>query len=407
MKKREEFLLNVTRLLCGSPSPGDGLRYGEPPPKGPGAFSSQQKVHHRPVVVWNVTRQCNLRCEHCYVAATEHRSPKELTRKEALEVVRDLAQFEVPAILFSGGEPLMRTDLFELMQTAHDLGAVPVLSTNGTLLTDEIVSLLCRSGVKRVGISLDGLEGTNDHFRGVTGAFRRALDGIRSCREAGIRVSLRFTLTQHNAQDLEGIFELVEREEIPRLCIYHLAYAGRGRRLLPQDLTNQECREILVRIFQSTIGLHRQGADVEVLTVANHADGPYLLLWAQEHTPERVPEINRLLTANGGNSSGLGIGCIDERGVVHPDQFWRTSKLGNVRVRSFSKIWQDKRDPLLQQLRNRKRLLTERCRNCRFLPLCNGNLRERAEAATGDIWGMDPACYLSEEEIGAVSGLSD
>ena len=390
-------MLNVTRLLCGSPTPGDAIRYGEGP-RHPKAIPSPGGAHYRPVVVWNVTRRCNLLCAHCYTASTDRRARNELTTSEARSVVEDLADFGIPALLFSGGEPLLRDDVFELMSLSASLGVQAVLSSNGTLLTDEVVARLRDAGVTRVGVSLDGMEATNDRFRGKARAFQEALAGIRRCQEAGFRVSLRFTLTRNNLAELDDIFSLAEREGIPRLCIYHLAYAGRGRRLLPIDLDHRQRREAVERIFRRTLDNHERGEELEVLTVDNSTDGPYLLLWAQEHRPEQVPEIQRLLARNGGNSAGKGIGCIDERGFVHPDQFWRSKYLGNVRERPFSAIWQDESIRLLKQLRARHSLLPEMCATCRFLPLCNGNLRARAEASTGDVWGEDPACYLTDAE---------
>jgi radical SAM protein with 4Fe4S-binding SPASM domain len=205
-------------------------------------------------------------------------------------------------------------------------------------------------------------------------------------------------MTRYNVDELDDIFALVEREGIPRVCIYHLAYAGRGRKLLPAELDNRQRRRAVDKIFQHTLDSHGRGRELEVLTVDNHTDAAYLLLWARQHAPERVAAIHALLARNRGNSTGRGIGCIDERGFVHPDQFWRTRSLGNVRERSFSAIWQDESIPLLRDLRARHALLPEKCTACRFLPLCNGNLRVRAEVATGDLWGDDPACYLTDDE---------
>jgi radical SAM protein with 4Fe4S-binding SPASM domain len=351
------------------------------------------------VVVWNVTRRCNLLCSHCYTASTNRAAVGELTSDEAHAVIRDLADFGVPAILFSGGEPLARPDVFELLAHAASTEVQPVLSTNGTLLTDDAVRRLGDAGVARAGISIDGMEATNDRFRGEEGAFRAALSGIRRCLKAGFRVSLRFTLTRHNMDEIDDIFDLVEREGVQRLCIYHLAYAGRGRRLLPIDLDSTQRRQVVDRVFERTMDANAGEKSLEVLTVDNHTDGAYLLLWAREHLGERAGDrIRDMLTRNGGNSAGKGIGCIDERGFIHPDQFWRIRTLGNVRERPFSEIWQDETIPLLGQLRSRHPLLPQMCTDCRFLPLCNGNLRARAEAATGDPWGEDPACYLTDEE---------
>lgn len=389
-------MLNVTRLLCGTSTPGDALRYGEE------ATSPHHirapSAHFRPVVVWNVTRRCNLRCLHCYTSSNEHPARDELNHQEAQAVVDDLAAFKVPVILFSGGEPLIREDVFDLMAQSASLEVQPVLSTNGTLIDAAMTDRLREAGVTRVGISIDGLESTNDGFRQMQGAFQKALDGIRASQEAGFRVSLRFTMTRYNVHELDDIFALVEEMGIPRVCIYHVAYSGRGRRLLPIDLQHEERRDAVGRIFQHTLDMHSRGNEVEVLTVDNHTDAAYLLLWAQENAPDRVPEMERLLTRNGGNSAGKGIGNIDERGNVHPDPFWRSQTLGNVRERPFSAIWQDDEIPLLRQLRSRHDVLPRMCNECRFLPVCNGNLRARAEAATGDPWGEDPACYLTEEE---------
>lgn len=387
-------LLSVTRLLCGAPTPGDDLRYGERRPGG----DVPPPVHHRPIVVWNVTRRCNLHCAHCYSASLDRKYPGELSLDEGKRVIDDLARFRVPALLLSGGEPTMRADLPELISYATEIGLRTVLSTNGTFLTRRLVQRLSDAGLNRVGVSLDGLEATNDKFRGKKGAFAEALEGIRNSVDAGMRVSLRVTMTKRTASDLAGLFDLAEAEGVPRVCVYHLAYAGRGRKLLPLDLDATNRRAMLDFIFKRTLESHASGSGLEVLTVDNHADGPFLLLWSREHQPERAADIEKLLLRNGGNSAGRGIACIDNVGDVHPDQFWWTRTLGNVREQPFSEIWTDPQDEFLAQLRDRKPLLDEPCRSCRWLDMCNGNLRVRAELATGRLWGHDPACYLTPEE---------
>lgn len=387
-------MLSITRLLCGSQTPGDEIRYGE------SAHGGRAKpIHHRPVVVWNITRRCNLHCAHCYSASQDHEYPGELTTEEARRVIDDLARFGIPALLFSGGEPTARTDLTELITYSIMAGLKPVVSTNGTLLLSDRVEELSRAGLDRVGISLDGLRAANDKFRGTPGAFERTLVGIRNSVSAGMRVSLRVTLTKYSLPDLPGLFDLAEAEGIARLCVYHLAYAGRGRQLLRFDLSAEERRRALDFIFRRTQQSQLTGKNLEVLTVDNHADGPYLLLWSREHAPERTGEIERLLRRNGGNSAGKGIACIDNVGEVHPDQFWWNRKLGNVRDRPFSEIWADDQIQFLARLRNRQPWLAQRCRDCRWLAMCNGNLRVRAETATGNPWGLDPACYLTPDEI--------
>jgi radical SAM protein with 4Fe4S-binding SPASM domain len=260
------------------------------------------------------------------------------------------------------------------------------------------VAELSKAGLDRIGISLDGLRDANDKFRGSIGAFERTLVGIRNSVAAGMRVSLRVTLTKYSLPDLPGLFDLAEAEGVARLCVYHLAYAGRGRQLLRFDLSAEERRRALDFIFRRTLQSKLTGKNLEVLTVDNHADGPYLLLWSREHAPDRTGEIERLLRRNGGNSAGKGIACIDNTGEVHPDQFWWNQKLGNVRDRPFSAIWSDDQIQFLARLRDRHRFLDQRCRDCRWLDMCNGNLRVRAESATGNPWGLDPACYLTDDE---------
>ncbi len=391
-------MLNVSRLLCGASAPGDGLRYGEGA-KRTDSIPRQSTMHQRPVVVWNITRRCNLHCIHCYSESKNVEYPGELTSEQARAVVDDLAEFNIPVLLLSGGEPLMRPDILDVIEYARGKGLRPALSTNGTMITPEVAASLKEAGLAYVGISIDGLQAVNDRFRGKKGAFGEALEGIRNCREAGFRVSLRFTLTRHNMDDLDAIFDLVAEEGIPRVCIYHLAYAGRGNKLLSFDLSHDETRKAMDLIFQRTIDANERGRELEVLTVDNHADAVYLLQWVRRNAPERESEVGELLRRNRGNSSGSGIACIDNVGDVHPDQFWRVQTLGNVLERPFSEIWQDEGIELLYKLRNRNGLVKGRCARCGYFDLCNGNLRVRAESATGDMWAEDPACYLTDDEL--------
>jgi radical SAM protein with 4Fe4S-binding SPASM domain len=383
-------MIGITKLLCGVASSGDELRYRE-------------SVHGRPVVVWNLTRQCNLHCLHCYAEAQGRASPQELSTQEGKALIDDLAGFGVPVLLFSGGEPLVRPDLLELAAHASERGIRAVVSTNGTLITPHMALGLKAANIAYVGVSLDGLREINDRFRGKKGAFEEALAGLRNCREAGLRAGLRFTVTKHNYREIDNIFDLVVEEEIPRLCFYHLVYAGRGSELVAADLSPEETRGVMDLIFHRTLDLHRRGIYKDILTVDNHADGIYLYLRVKKDDPNRAEEVYRFLEWNGGNSSGVGIAAIDHLGEVHPDQFWRHYSLGNVRNRNFSQIWQDTSEPLLASLRQRKSLVKERCARCHYLNLCGGNFRVRAEAAFGDVWAPDPACYLTDEEIGIAS----
>ncbi|HEX2948472.1 MAG TPA: radical SAM protein [Armatimonadota bacterium] len=391
-------MIGVSKLYCGTVEASDPLRYGRNPRLLP-AHLLQFADEKKPVIVWNVGRRCNLHCQHCYSQSSDLAYQGELTHEEGCRLIDDLAAFQVPVILFSGGEPLLRPDIFTLIARTREHGIRAVLSTNGTLITREVAVSLAKHGLSYVGISLDGLEQTHDRFRGVQGSFTRTMNGIAHSLDAGIKVGLRFTINRHNITDIDGIFDLVKQLHIPRICFYHLVYAGRGSRLVHDDLSHEETRAVVDLIATRTRELHEAGQPVEVLTVDNHCDGPYLYLRLQRENPALATNALRLLRMNGGNSSGVGIGCISWDGTVHPDQFWRHLSLGNVRERSFADIWCDQSHPILSRLKDRKPYLHGRCTHCRWLDVCNGNFRVRAEALTGDLWACDPACYLTDDEI--------
>ena len=391
-------MIGISKLYCGTVEPSDVLRYNAQSKDLPShllQFSRDKK----PVVVWNCTRRCNLKCVHCYSHSADKDYGGEMTTDQATAFLEDIAEFGAPVVLFSGGEPLTRTDLFDLAPRAVSLGLRAVISTNGTLITPETADRLRDVGLSYVGVSIDGLQEVNDKFRGVSGAFERAMTGIRNCRKAGVKVGLRFTVTRRNAAEVPKIFALLREEDIPRVCFYHLAYAGRGSKLVSEDLSHAETRNLMDLIIDETAALHADGLEKEVLTVDNHVDGPYLYLRMVREGNPRAAEVLQLLRMNGGNSSGNGIGCVSWDGSVHADQFWRHVSFGNVTERKFSEIWTDLSNPLMAKLKDKRPHLKGRCRTCRFLDACAGSLRVRAEAAVGDLWVCDPACYLTDEEI--------
>ncbi|MFC2014754.1 radical SAM protein [Chloroflexota bacterium] len=379
-------MISFTRLLCDEVGPGDYLRY-------------DKNEAPKPVVVWNCTRQCNLKCIHCYASANSHRSQDEMDTAAGEAFIRDLVDFGIPVLLFSGGEPLLRKDFFQLAGLAKESGLRVALSTNGTIISEKMGSDIKNIGFAEVGISLDGIEANNDYFRGHDGAFKSALEGIRNCIALGLRVSLRLTISRSNYQEIPAIFQLVEDEGINRVCFYHLAYSGRGSSLKDEDISHEQTREVIDLIHDRTIDFHNRGFKKEILTVSNHADGVYLYLKLKEQDPERAEKVLKLLQINGGNNSGIKIGSVDDCGNVHPDQFWWHYSLGNVRERKFADIWHDTSEPLLKGLKERRNLLKGRCGRCKYVDICNGSLRVRAEAVYDDVWAEDPACYLTEQEI--------
>jgi len=391
-------MISVTRLYCGTLTPGDVLRYGRKSSESPSELL-RYTADKKPVVVWNVSRRCNLRCVHCYSDSENRPYPGELSEPEGKRLIEDLAEFGVPVILFSGGEPLMHPSIFEFIRLAVSKGIRAVVSTNGILLTQEVAARLKDAGASYVGVSIDGLEKTNDAFRGRKGAFRASLEGIRNCVKTSLKVGLRLTLTKRNFKDLEGIFELVEKENIRRVCFYHLVYSGRGGKLREEDISHQETCHALDMIMDWASSCHRKGLEKDILTVDNHADGVYLYLRMLREGRPDTEQVRKLLLWNGGNSSGIGIANIDNQGNIHADQFWQDYSFGNVRERKFGDIWADTNDPLMAKLKDRKPFLKGKCGRCRWLEMCNGNFRARAIAVYGDVWMEDPACYLTEEEI--------
>lgn len=389
-------MISVTKLLFDTEYFGDTLRYNR---HSQGATNGAT-TESGPVVVWNSTRTCNLKCVHCYMNSDHQKYSGELTTAEAKKMIDDLAEFKVPVLLFSGGEPLIRPDFFELAEYCASKGIRPTLSTNGTLISRDVAQRIKQIGVGYVGISLDGLREVNDQFRGKAGAFQAAMEGIQNCVAVGQRVGLRFTINRHNYDELDHIFDFIEEEKIDRACFYHLVYSGRGQEMMTEDLTPHESRKAMDIIIKRTKDFQERGLSKEILTVDNHCDGVYLYLLALKEDPVRAERIKSLIGFNGGNRSGIAFGEVDPWGNVHPDQFTQHITLGNVRERKFGEIWTDLANPILAGLKDRKPLLKGRCAQCQYLSFCNGNFRTRAEAVTGDFWEDDPACYLTDEEIG-------
>jgi radical SAM protein with 4Fe4S-binding SPASM domain len=388
-------VLNVTRLLCGVAQPMDALRYGR------GTDAPRSAGERKPVVVWNVSRTCNLRCRHCYSDSEPRKYPGELTHAQGRALLEDLAAFGVPAVLLSGGEPLARPDTLELAQYGRSLGLKFTLSTNGTLIDDATARRIREIGFAYVGISVDGIGATNDAFRGMRGAFDRAVRGIRACKAAGQKVGLRLTLTPATVKDLDAIFDFIEAEDVDRACFYHLVPSGRGRSAAGLD--SGDARRAVDTIFRRTREFFRSGRPREILTVDNHADAAYLYLTLLREENPAAADTLRALEWNGGgaHSTGTGIADVDPLGDVHPDQFLQSITLGNVTRRPFSEIWTDNANETLAALRNRTGRLHGRCAQCRFTAVCGGNFRARAYNATGDLWASDPGCYLTDAEIAA------
>ena len=353
-----------------------------------------------PVVIWNLIRRCNLTCKHCYALSADHDYAGELDTGEVFTVMDDLKAFGVPVLILSGGEPLLRPDILDIGRRAGAMGFYAGLSTNGTLIDAALADQIAEVGFDYVGISLDGIGAVHDRFRRLEGAFDRSLKAVRLLRDRGVRVGLRYTMTDMNADDLRPLLELMRAEGIPKFYFSHLNYAGRGNIHRGRDARFTATREALDLLFDRAWDDARRGGNEEYVTGNNDADGPYLLMWAQRHLPHWAPQLEAQLRQWGGNASGLNVANIDNLGHVHPDTMWWHHDLGSVRERPFSAIWNDLSDPLMAGLKQQPRAVTGRCADCRHLALCGGNTRVRAQQLTGDPWAEDPGCYLEDAEIG-------
>ncbi|MCW9001932.1 MAG: heme d1 biosynthesis radical SAM protein NirJ [Rhodospirillales bacterium] len=359
-----------------------------------------------PVVVWNLIRRCNLGCKHCYSASSDKAFKGELSTEQVFDVMDDLRDFGVPVLILSGGEPLLHPDIFTISRRAKEKGFYVALSSNGTLVTKDNIRDIAAIDYNYVGISIDGIGGTNDEFRGMEGAYDAALNGIRLCRDEGIKVGLRFTMTQGNAAELPRMLDVMDAEGIDKFYLSHLNYAGRGNANREEDAFFRTTRDAMTLLFDHALEAQRAGRPKEFVTGNNDADGVFLLQWVRRRFPEHEAHIRAKLEQWGGNATGINVANIDNLGNVHPDTMWSHHTLGNVKKRPFSEIWEDLSDPILAGLKKRPRVVGGRCGRCAHFAICNGNTRVRAERLSGDMWAEDPGCYLTDEEIGLPETVS-
>jgi radical SAM protein with 4Fe4S-binding SPASM domain len=394
----------ITQCLHGRGTVSELMRHRHRPP---GQVPSRLLAFANlpvPVVFWNLTNRCNLRCAHCYSRSDPRcATHDELTTTEARACIDDLASIRVPLILFTGGEPLLRGDVWELAEHAASKGIKTALSSNGTLITAEIARKIRRSGIEYVGISLDGARGeTHDRFRSSPGSFSRAVAAFAHCRAAGVRCGVRVTLTRDNYRELGPLIDLAGSLGASRFCLYWLVPCGRGRdayeRLQLGGTEVTGALDLLCRVAQET-----DPATMEFLTVDAPQDCIHLLQMMERNGSPDLPDTRDLLRSlKGGCSAGTRVANIDPRGDVYPCQFARSADffIGNIRTRPFSAIWADNAHPVIARFRTKTPSPGGKCGECRYLPLCGGGCRVRAHAATGDFFAEDPFCFV--ENTGAM-----
>ena len=339
------------------------------------------------ILIWNLTNRCNLYCKHCYASANQDRT-EELSLEEIKKIAEDLKKNGVKFAILSGGEPLLREDIYEIAKVLKEKGIRTYLSTNGILINRGNLKAI-KESFDYVGISVDGKPEVHDRFRGKRGAFRESLRALELCLSEGIKVGLRFTLSQMTAESLPYVFELAEELNVPKVYISHLVYAGRGKRLTAVE--KKAYRSLVKFILSKSFEYLERGKDIQLVTGNNEADAALLYEEFKRRYPERSDILYETLKNWGGNQAGVRLVNIDYKGNVKPDPFFFHS-LGNLKEKSFTEIWNS--NGLLTFLRERPRKLQGKCKDCKYLEICNGNSRARAFYAYGSYFAEDPLCYL-------------
>lgn len=344
-----------------------------------------------PLFVWNVTSRCNLHCSHCYRDSAPGNKPEEMTDKKCLAFVREIKELNPPIVLLTGGEPLLRKNIFDIIRRCKKERLRVGLSTNGTLVDKHTAKKIRASGVDYVGISIDGNQESHDRFRCCQGAYEASWQGLKFLNDEGVKTGVRFTLTAANGRDLEGVLNKTVQSGTKRFCLYHLVYAGRGS--ADQDVPVEDKRIIMDTFFKTVRDLSRNDPEFEVLTTDNPADG-VLLLDRIDHKEEALT----CITSHHGCSAGDRVVYIDSTGDVYPCQFLRNERLGNVLEEPLMKIWKNPYNTLLHQLRNKQHFVEGKCGACAHKNICGG-CRARAKAYHGSLWAEDPACYIVQRAV--------
>ncbi|MBI4687037.1 MAG: radical SAM protein [Nitrospirae bacterium] len=339
------------------------------------------------IVIWNLTNNCNLSCKHCYASANQLKN-NGLSRDEIQSLIQQLKQSDVKFAILSGGEPLLRDDIFDIACELKNAGIKTYLSTNGILVGQHNIDRI-KEQFDYIGISIDGEPEVHDAFRGRIGAFEESLEAIRLCLKNDLRVGLRFTLTENTQGSLPFVFELAEREGIPKIYISHLVYSGRGGDL--HDLGKEDYKRAVEFILNKSFEFVDKNIPIDVVTGNNDADAVMLLNEFKKRYPDAYDRIYERLKTWGGNQAGKRLLNIDSEGNVKPDPFF-SDAVGNVRMESFCEIWNS--NGILTKLREYPRRLKGKCGGCAYIEICNGNSRARAYAQYGDYFAEDPACYI-------------
>ena len=335
------------------------------------------------LIAWEVTRSCNLACRHCRAEAHPEPYPGELSTQEAKTLIDQFPQTGNPIIIFTGGEPLLRHDIFELTAYAHNQGLRCVMAPNGTLLSLEKAHQMRETGIERASISLDGPDAESHNlFRGVPGAFEASLQGIENLKKAGVPFQINTTVTQNNLGSFRDIFNLVQQLGAVAWHIFLLVPTGRGASLSSEVITAEKYEEVLNWFYD-----FRKNTQMHLKATC----APHYHRILRQRAKEEGLEVNfanfGLDAVSRGCLGGIGFCFISHTGQVQPCGYLELD-CGQIRKQSFSEIWQHSHK--FQELRNPK-LYQGKCAICEYHRVCGG-CRARAMTMNGHYLAEEPLC---------------
>ena len=349
------------------------------------------------IIIWNFTNRCNLTCRHCYSYADPN-SKDFLTTKLIVDSIKDLKSAGVRFVIFSGGEPLIRKDIFDIADKMREEGIITYLSTNGLYINEKNVDKIIEK-FNYIGISIDGIEDIHDDFRGLKGAYKKSIASIELIQAHGGNAGIRFTMTKETQDSFYDIFRLAEELKVDKLYLSHLVYSGRGLENLKMDISKEKRIEFVNFIIDKALKYQKEGKKMDIVTGNMEMDAIILLEKFSKEYPHLKDEMIKRLKNWGGNSAGKRLGNINSIAEVKPDPFF-PFVVGDMNKKSFNEIWLDDENDILNKLRVTPRKISGKCRDCKVIDICNGGSRSRAYAISGDLWAEDPSCYLSDEQRG-------
>lgn len=357
----------------------------------------KERLLNGSIMIWNFTNRCNLLCHHCYSKADANGTDS-LTLEQIEQTIPSMVNAGVKFVIFSGGEPLIRRDIFDIAAAMKKAGIMTYLSTNGMYISEKNAKQIVDT-FNYIGVSIDGTQEIHDYFRAQKGSYTKAIEGIKHIQEAGGNAGIRFTLTKETKDSFYKMFDLVEELGANKLYISHLVYSGRGLDNLKIDITKEERREYVEFIIDKAFEYYQEGKDIDLVTGNMEMDSILLLKRFEKEYPDFVESLTKKLKAWGGNSAGNRLGNMDWEGNVKPDPFF-PEYIGNYLDTSFEDVWAGKSSDIVAKLRKSPREISGKCSTCKYIDICNGGSRSRAYAIHGDLWAEDPSCYLTNKELG-------